>query len=125
MKSKLITATHIQKIETAFPGLEVEVNFTVDAVANFDENGGEVSIVFVPVLQFSIEGGEWINAVIPTEETRDGRKFLALLREAVRKTKEYKQAEQNAQPVTEYRHTMAEMFPKAKFVTPLDDGYYD
>lgn len=125
MKSKVINATYIQTMETAFPGHEIEVHFTVDAVANFDENGGEISIVFVPVLQISVEGGEWINAIMPTEKTRDGREFLGLMRETVRQTEAYKQAEQDAQPVKEYRHTMAETFPKFRPVMPGEDGYYE
>ena len=105
MNSRTITVTYKQEIETVAPGVTVEVVFVVEATIKTDENGNEISIVFNPVMNYYVECGRFIKLPMPTEQTRDGRKFLGLMRDAARK---------EAYRLDNPKPTMSEMFRPGK-----------
>lgn len=114
-----------QLIPTEYPGLEVEVIYNCESEITFDKNGYEIVNRLIKISATA----QCIPLSLPKfpmeSDGREASRFLGILREAVRQTQEYKQAEADAQPVKEYRHTMAETFPKFRPVLPGEDGYYE
>lgn len=132
MKSTHVTATYTQIIQSLFPGYEIEVRFQCAAKITMDDEGREVSIIFEPTCGISIDGGAWDTLMTPTESTSDGRRFLGLMRDTAREqaAKLEKQIQPDPLPepeLREYRHTMAQMFPPFRPISPLNpfsDEYF-
>jgi hypothetical protein len=124
-----VTATHTQIIESLFPGHEIEVRFQCAAKITMDDEGDEVSIIFEPTTGVSIDGGAWMNIVTPTESTSDGRRFLGLMRDTARKAaakleKQIKPDPMPAPELREYKHTMEQMFPPFRPISPFSDEWF-
>lgn len=116
MKEQFITATNRQILYSAFPGHEIEVVFTVDAVIRHDDDGNETGITFVPVMTIAVNGEKPDVVVMPSEKTSDGRKFIGRMKEAVRQ-EAYRQQK-------EFGPEFGQLFPQQKPVQPGDDEYF-
>lgn len=116
MKEKVITATHRQILYSAFPGHEIEVVFTVDAVIRHDDDGNEMEIYFEPLMEISVNHEPAYEIVMPSENTSDGRKFIGRMKEAVRE-EAYRQEK-------EFKPEFSQLFPPFKGQQGGDDEYF-
>ena len=126
MKSTIVSATHSETLYTSLPGLEIEVRYFFTSEIETDEEDFEHGQT-ISGLMVSVNGGPLQEYQTPSVITSDGRRFFALLREAARK-EAYKlqlTADAEFEQPREYRHSLEQMFPKGRVITPdNDEAYY-
>ena len=126
MKRTTVSATHSETLYPSLPGLEIEVRYFFTSEIETDEEDFEHEQT-ISGLMVSINGGPLQEYQTPSVITSDGRRFLALLREAARKeaAKQQLAADAEFEQPREYRHSLEQMFQKGRVITPdNDDEYY-
>ena len=132
MKSTIVSATHSETLYPSLPGLEIEVRYFFTSEIETDEEDFEHEQT-ISGLMVSINGGPLQEYQTPSVITNNGRRFLATLREAARKEAAKQQlaadattaAQERDEQPREYRHSLGQMFPKGRVITPdNDDEYY-
>lgn len=98
-----VSFVHYQSLETALPGLEIEIAYHCEAEITIEEDGEDVTILELSV---KVNGQATELPAWPSESTADGRRFYALMREAARDA-HYKQSIQERK----HRLEFAQMFP--------------
>jgi hypothetical protein len=132
MKIIKVSATHSETLYPSLPGLEIEVRYFFTSEIETDEEDFEHRQT-ISDLMVSINGGPLQEYQTPSVITSAQNRFLSPLREAARK-EVYKQqlaadatiaAQERDEQPREYRHSLGQMFPKGRVITPdNDDEYY-
>ena len=122
MKRTTVSATHSETLYTSLPGLEIEIRYFFTSEIETDEEDFEHSQT-ISNLMVSINGGQLQSRTVPGDETGYGRRFLAPLRESARKeaAKQQLAADAEFEQPREYRHSLEQMFPKGRVITPDND----
>jgi len=126
MKIIKVSATHSETLYPSLPGLEIEVRYFFTSEIETDEEDWEYTQK-ISDLMVSINGGPLQEYQTPSVITSAQNRFLSPLREAARKEAYSLQlaADAEFEQPREYRHSLGQMFPKGRVITPdNDDEYY-